>query len=236
MDGAISMAVENRRPRVHVDKDGVKVIEPPRVRWGVWLTALCLIALSVGLFLWPPTGVSPPVGNTQRAELPSSGELETPSRPRPPGFKPVRRFHRLQQPQVQQEPPRLPVAEQNPEQEAAPADPETAEQPSGIELFPPPGTDPPKSGLIVPEDFELPTGYVRHYQATDDGQRLPAILMFHPDYDWVDENGQPLEIPENRIVPPELAPPGLPLESLEVPETNIPFVEQPGSGEQPAAD
>jgi hypothetical protein len=91
--------------------------------------------------------------------------------------------------------------------------------PSGIGLFPPPGTDPPKIGIVVPEGFELPEGYVRHYQVTDDGQALPPILMFHPDYDWVDERGVHVEASESGVVPPELAPPGMPIEMLELPET-----------------
>jgi hypothetical protein len=91
--------------------------------------------------------------------------------------------------------------------------------PSGIGLFPPPGTDPPKIGIIVPDGFELPEGYVRHYQVTDDGQTLPPILMFHPDYDWVDEHGAHVEASENGVVPPELAPPGMPIEMLELPES-----------------
>jgi hypothetical protein len=91
--------------------------------------------------------------------------------------------------------------------------------PSGIGLFPPPGTDPPKIGIVVPDGFELPEGYVRHYQVTDDGQALPPILMFHPDYDWVDERGVHVEASENGVVPPELAPPGMPIEMLELPET-----------------
>jgi hypothetical protein len=86
--------------------------------------------------------------------------------------------------------------------------------PSGIGVFPPPGTDPPKAGIVVPEDFELPEGYVRHYQATDDGELLPPILMFHPDYEFFDPNGQPIELPPDLIVPPELAPPGLENEPL----------------------
>ena len=69
----------------------------------------------------------------------------------------------------------------------------------------------------MPDDFELPEGYVRHYQATDDGESLPAILMFHPDYEWLDENGDAIALPEDRIVPPELAPPGMPIEMLELP-------------------
>jgi hypothetical protein len=32
---------------------------------------------------------------------------------------------------------------------------------TGIAAFEPPGTDPPKSGIIVPDDFPLPEGYVR---------------------------------------------------------------------------
>ena len=80
---------------------------------------------------------------------------------------------------------------------------------AGIAVFPPPGTKPVKRGIIVPEDFELPEGYVRHYQTTDDGRRLPAILMFHPDFAPVDANGTPIPLPADRIVPPEMAPPGL---------------------------
>jgi len=79
----------------------------------------------------------------------------------------------------------------------------------GMAVFPPPGTKPVKRGIVVPEDFELPEGYIRHYQTTDDGRRLPAILMFHPDFAPVDANGQPIALPADRIVPPEMAPPGL---------------------------
>jgi len=90
--------------------------------------------------------------------------------------------------------------------------------PSGIGLFPPPGTDPVKVGIVVPEGFELPEGYVRHYQVTDDGKDLPPILMFHPDYDWVDEAGNHVDVSQDRIVPPELAPEGMPIEYIEPPE------------------
>jgi len=72
-----------------------------------------------------------------------------------------------------------------------------------------------KRGIVVPEDFALPEGYVRHYQMMDDGQRLPPILMFHPDYQLVDERGAPVPLPEDRVVPPDLAPPGLPIRMLE---------------------
>lgn len=51
---------------------------------------------------------------------------------------------------------------------------------SGLAAFPPPGTEPLKIGIVVPKSFVLPEGYVRHYQITDDGQRLEPILMFSP--------------------------------------------------------
>ncbi len=80
---------------------------------------------------------------------------------------------------------------------------------SGIGAFTPPGTSPPLIGLAVPEGFVLPEGYVRHYQATDDGQRIEPILMYSPDFEFFDASGNPINIPPNRVVPPELAPPGL---------------------------
>ncbi len=89
----------------------------------------------------------------------------------------------------------------------------------GIAAFGLPGSDPPKSGIIVPDDFPLPEGYVRHYQSTDDGEPLGAILMFHPDYEFVDAQGQVMPLPKDRIVPPEMAPPGLATDNvLQVPE------------------
>jgi hypothetical protein len=88
----------------------------------------------------------------------------------------------------------------------------------GIAAFPPPGTDPPKRGIIVPDGFELPTGFVRHYQVTDDGMPLPPILMFHPDFDFVGPDDEPIELPPDLVVPPELAPPGMPIHMLEIPE------------------
>lgn len=107
---------------------------------------------------------------------------------------------------------------------------EEGEAPSGIGLFPPPGTDPPKAGILVPDDYELPPGYVRHYQTTDDGQQLRPILMFHPDFQPVDDRGRPIKLPKDRVVPPNLAPPGLPLETLQVPTTHVPLVEHPPTG------
>lgn len=88
---------------------------------------------------------------------------------------------------------------------------------SGLGAFSPPGTSPPLIGLAVPDDYVLPTGYVRHFQATDDGQRIEPILMYSPDFEFFDSAGQRIEIPSDRVVPPELAPPGLPLRQIEIP-------------------
>ncbi len=88
---------------------------------------------------------------------------------------------------------------------------------TGLGAFSPPGTRPPLIGLAVPEDFPLPRGYVRHYQATDDGQRIEPILMFAPDFQAVGADGRPVPMPRDRVVPPELAPPGLPIRRIVVP-------------------
>lgn len=84
----------------------------------------------------------------------------------------------------------------------------------GIAAFNPPGTDPLKSGIIVPDDYELPPGYARRHQTLDDGTDVPPILMFSPDYEFLDGNGNPIPLPDDLIVPPEMAPPGLPIRIL----------------------
>lgn len=88
---------------------------------------------------------------------------------------------------------------------------------TGLGAFSPPGTSPPLAGLAVPEDFVLPKGYVRHHQSTDDGQPIEAILMFAPDFQLYDANNNPIPMPDNRVVPPELAPPGLPRRQVVIP-------------------
>lgn len=87
----------------------------------------------------------------------------------------------------------------------------------GLAAFQAPGTRPPLVGLAVPDDFELPAGFVRHHQVTDDGQRIEAILMFSPDHPWVDGQGRRLDAAAERVVPVELAPPGLPIRRIVVP-------------------
>jgi hypothetical protein len=86
---------------------------------------------------------------------------------------------------------------------------------AGLEAMPPPGSKPIKQGIVVPDDVELPPGYIRHYQTTDDGRQLPPILMYHPDFAGTDANGNPIPVPADRIVPPDMAPPGLPHRTLD---------------------
>lgn len=94
---------------------------------------------------------------------------------------------------------------------------------SGMALFPPMGTQPLEAGLLVPDDYALPPGYTRHYQVTDDGQQLPAILKFSPDYEFFDDQGNPISTPDG-TVPPELAPPDLPIDWYVPPRNGSPAV------------
>lgn len=93
---------------------------------------------------------------------------------------------------------------------------------TGIGAFNPPGTSPPLEGLAVPEDYPLPEGYVRHYQTTDDGQPIEPILMYSPDFEFFDANGNPVPIPDDRVVPPEHVPPGFPVRQIEMPPKREP--------------
>jgi len=88
---------------------------------------------------------------------------------------------------------------------------------TGIGAFNPPGTSPPLEGLAVPEDFVLPTGYVRHYQSTDAGEPIEPILMYSPDITLRDASGKPIAMPADRVVPIDQAPPGLPVRWVSIP-------------------
>ena len=193
--------------------DGVTIAPAPGGRKTLLLLAAATaIAAIVLLLLFGPDRREPTPdvdgAEVARATPPADASAPVPS---PPRVHPVRARGAAPAPAVASpgSPPEEPDAPQ-----AAP-DPNL---PVGVGLFPPRGTDPPKIGIVVPEGFELPEGYVRHYQVTDDGQPLPPILMFHPDYDWIDENGEHVEVSADGVVPPELAPPGMAIEMLDLPE------------------
>jgi hypothetical protein len=191
----------------HVDSDGVTRIQRKRTGSGTWIvglglgvTILCLL-LSAWLVSSPASVPATPEAEPERLAQAAPEPSPTPSRPA------ARVAPRPQSAPAQPAPQEEPVA-----QEAAPSGPA-----EGLNLYRP-GTSPLKQGIIVPENFELPPGYVRHYQSTDNGEGIKPILMFHPDYKPVDSKGTPVELPSNRVVPPELAPQGMPIEILELPE------------------
>jgi hypothetical protein len=194
------------------EADGVRVFREPGIRRGVWALALALLlaaALLVALLRREGSSPAPPPVVAQVAQTAA-----------PPPPRPV--SQRAREPRPEPAAPQAPPATAQP---PAPEEPPAREDPpvgsgppgSGLALFPPPGTVPLLRGIVVPEDFPLPEGYVRHHQATDDGEALPAILMFHPDYELLDAAGEPIALPGDRVVPPELAPPGLPIRMLELP-------------------
>ena len=79
---------------------------------------------------------------------------------------------------------------------------------------------------MVPKSYDLPEGFIRHHQTTDDGRRLEPILMFSPDFEFVDASGNRIAVPENGIVPKEMAPEGLPIRMLAMPKN--PYGPSPG--------
>lgn len=207
--------------------DGVKIVATPGVRKSVWLIAgaMALVALAALLLVRAGTEqlaadvVAPP------AKPPRSTAAISAAPTREQETKPVASRHarRVAAPKAES-----PLPDSGAVQGAQPVEPPSREdapfsmgkpgETSGLELFPAMGTKPTKIGIVVPEDFELPEGYVRHFQANEDGELLPPILLFHPDFEWVDDAGEPIPLPPDRVVPPELAPPGMPIEMLEVRE------------------
>lgn len=216
------MPAQEPAPRRRIDSDGVVRVEQGRASGATWVLGLgiALTCVALGLSAWlvfdKPEVESLPVPTRSapaRVESPAPSPAPAPVRPaaRPVKPSPAPAMSRHHQEQVQAVPEE--VLAQLPE--GLFEMPKPGEAPTGMMLFPEPGTDPLKKGIIVPEDFELPPGYVRHYQATDDGERLPAILMFSPDKPPLDANGEPMKVTENGIVPPELAPPGMPIQMLD---------------------
>jgi hypothetical protein len=170
-----------------------------RERWLLPRVALAVaVLLLAGVLGWAALGSGAPAPEAGRT---AAARPEPASEGRPQeraASAPVRTVHA--------EAPMTPVRQDDP---AAPK--------AGIDAFPKPGTKPVRVGLVVPDGFELPPGYVRHYQTLDDGTQLRPVLMFHPDFKPVDARGNPVEVPWDRIVPPELAPKGMPIEMLELP-------------------
>lgn len=194
-----------------VDRDGVTEISQPRAGKGLWIGLVTVLAFGlltlIGWLVFVPSEDDP-------LPPPAVSEPQRSPDPEPPAA--ARPAVRLSPPRPSAAPPPPPDPEPSESPPMAPSDVPSGGK-SGLALFQP-GIKPIRKGIVVPESFPLPPGYMRHYQSMDDGRELPAILMFHPDYKPVDASGQSVPLPESRIVPPELAPPGLPIQMLQVPE------------------
>ena len=232
------MVSQPRQPRLRVDEDGVRIVRtsggPRTIALVALAVALPVLATlgAIAVIRLAPAG-SDPVEPARAAVGESTVGTRDDAGPAAPERERVRpaEAERDVRPRriVRAEAPPRPAQHPKPtEGEGKEALPEVDARDvilalreqgdhGGIAAFGLPGTDPVKPGIIVPEDFALPEGFVRHYQVTDDGTRLPAILMVHPDYELVDAGGARVEVAD-RIVPPELAPAGLPIHMLEVPQ------------------
>jgi hypothetical protein len=235
------MASHPGQPRVRVDGDGVRTLESRGTRRLGWLIAAA-IALPVGgtllaiaMIRTSPRSAAPPRVATRVESAAPAADPDAPAGARPahaavapdaPSLAAVAapggaREHvvprRVERPKTASA---AATDDEKPNIDGRDAIPAliAAGETGGITVFPLPGTKPIKRGLVVPDDFPLPEGYVRHYQTTDDGEQLPAILMFHPDYDFVNDRGEPIAVPADRVVPADLAPPGLEPKMLDVPE------------------
>lgn len=240
------MADRMAGPRRHVDADGVRTVEGPGVRTSVWLLTLAMALVGIALFVIVRPALLP---NRPPATTPPAPAVAAALVHHPPPMAPTR-LRPPVRPQVKAAagaPPALPVQagdaqpqrlqpaqtpQPQPDYDAAPpaadaGQDQAAAEAAGIAAFPPPGSKPILRGIVVPDDFELPPGYVRHYQTTDDGHQLLPILMFHPDYHPVDANGAPIALPADRVVPPGMAPPGMPVQQLDVPDN------QPATDDSP---
>jgi len=166
--------------------------------------------------LEPPPAAAPEVAPSPAAEAPAPAPPSAPQASPPVAARPV-----AEPREPEEEEPVLVDDVEVVEPNDAPAL-EPVESPygvpGGIAAFPPMGTQPLLKGIIVPDDYEVPEGFVKHYQVTDDGETMLPILMFHPDYELLDADGNAIPLPSNRVVPQELAPEGLPIEFLELPE------------------
>jgi hypothetical protein len=243
--GSTRMARRSPSTTEHVDADGVRTIEAPGVRRSVWLllVAITLVGVAILVVIRPamqqaltaPAIPSPPeVGTDARERGAAAAPPKVPQQPAPAVAQAPHPPDGAAPPQ--REAPAAPRARAPGTDTASAANggQEKGDEPTGLALFPPPGTKPIKRGIVVPDDVELPPGYVRHYQTTDDGRQLPPILMFHPDYQPVDQDGKPIPVPDDRVVPAEMVPPGIPARTLEVPEEGAEVEASGGGRKRPA--
>ena len=144
-----SMADDSQRRKVRVDADGVRIEKLSGVRGRVWLIVAAIALVGIALLLRRPA----PISETARERV-----AQPPAAPRqapPPPAVPAAAA-RIPPPAPAND---APASEGDEHPMFGKPNPG---EPSGVALFPPMGSDPIKRGLVVPEDFELPAGYVRH--------------------------------------------------------------------------
>lgn len=196
------------------DGDGVRVTRKTRTARRPALYWVLAAAVAVaGIVLWR-IGTQAPVGQVAARATPETAQVEPVELP-PETLQVVAR-RRAPSPVAE-----LPSHDPNDlASYFAPGDPEPTGAEvieamhdlgirTGIGAFNPPGTSPVLEGIPVPDDYVLPEGYARHHQWTDEGEPIRAILMFAPGYTHLGADGRPITLPENGVVPPHLAPPGL---------------------------
>lgn len=216
------------------DGDGVRITRIETNGHRRWWLLLPIAALGLGLWWWRSEAA------VTRPEAPALGSpapvVTTPAES--PATTEVRAMREAERPRIAPPPASSPATSSPNDWRTgdandlatyvSPGDPEPSMaeliaalraqgETGGLAAFNPPGTMPLLAGLAVPPDFVLPPGYVRHHQVTDEGEPIEAILMYAPDFVPLDAQGRPIAIPENRVVPPELAPPGLPLRNVQLP-------------------
>ncbi len=218
------MVIERRLPPTppsEPDGDGVRVLSKSGGPWRVRPWAVVAVLVVVTAVVW--FGFAPKPGGP----VAKAGAMAL-DRDASTAASGVPQSARAETAASMQDPPPLPS--NDPDDLAAyfqPGDPEPtgteviealhqAGVRTGLGAFNPPGTSPPLEGLAVPADFKLPEGYVRHHQVTDEGVPIEPILMFSPDFTVFDAQGRPIAMPADRVVPPALAPPGLPLRRVRV--------------------
>lgn len=218
---------ERRHPQApssRADGEGLRVIPKAAAARGRMLPWVVCVVVAAALVWWwrmpePVRGADAVVAHADADRDVAAGPMDG----RPSSARATLQAASLQEPQA--------MPSEDPDDLAAyfqPGDPEPtgaqviealqqAGVRTGLGAFNPPGTSPPLLGLAVPEGFELPEGYVRHHQVTDEGVPIEPILMFAPDFTLYDRRGRPIAMPPDRVVPPALAPPGMPLRHIRIP-------------------
>lgn len=220
---------ERRHPQApssRADGEGLRVIpKTPAARGRMLPWAVCVVVVAAAALVWwwrmpePVRGANAVVAHADADRDTAAGPMDG----RPSSARATLQAASLQEPQA--------MPSNDPDDLAAyfqPGDPEPtgaqviealqqAGVRTGLGAFNPPGTSPPLLGLAVPAGFELPEGYVRHHQVTDEGVPIEPILMFAPDFMLYDRQGRPIAMPPDRVVPPALAPPGMPLRQIRIP-------------------